>query len=93
MDDDPATATMRVNVYAEALRPVKDQDGSPLSTYSKNLPMYRAAHGPKSGDLTFLADFHWHFMLAVQLSTFGVQPVGRGRSAREIDRTFIRVGA
>jgi hypothetical protein len=29
MDDDPATATMRVNVYAEALRPVKDKDGSP----------------------------------------------------------------
>lgn len=42
-----------------------------LSAYSKNLPMYRAAHGPKSGgDLTFLAtDYHWHFMLAVQLST------------------------
>jgi hypothetical protein len=31
MDDDHevATATMRVNVYAEALRPIRDKDGSP----------------------------------------------------------------
>lgn len=28
MDDDPATATMRVNVYAEALRPIREKDGS-----------------------------------------------------------------
>jgi hypothetical protein len=31
MDDDrdTATATMRVNIYAEALRPIRDKDGSP----------------------------------------------------------------
>jgi len=41
-----------------------------LSGYSKNLPMYRKAHGPNSGGgLDFLAtDYHWKYMLAVQLS-------------------------
>ena len=38
MDDDLATATMRVNVYAEALRPIEDKHGPRVLFHHKQLP-------------------------------------------------------